>query len=147
MEYGQPIKTANASEKKADISDDLTKLPLSESMPLGASRSSSPATMPATTRIVASKTWKNAELQELKSKAGLVAGALADFQAAGGLIHTKPFELKYPSGSKFRGVKIMLFVSHADLVADKTADGLVFRLVAGEVAVPLGDSTKTANRI
>lgn len=130
MENGQPTKMASASAKKADTSEDLTKLPLSESMPLGASKSSLPATMPATTRIVAPKTWKSAELQELESKAGLVAGALADFQTAGGLIHTKPFELTYPSGSKFRGVKIMLFVNQANLVAEKTADGLVFRLVA-----------------
>jgi hypothetical protein len=129
MENGQPTKTASASENPADISDVSAQSVNSETMPLGELKNSSVITT-ATTQIVTPKTWKSAELLELESKAGLVAGALADFQAAGGLIHTKPFELNYPSGSKFTGVKIMLFVNHVNLVAKKTADGLVFRLVA-----------------
>ena len=132
MENGQPTKTASASANPVDISDVSAQSVNSETMPLGEPKNSS-VTTTATTRIVTSKIWKSAELLELESKAGLVAGALADFQAAGGLIHTKPFELKYPSGSKFKGVKIMLFANHADLVAEKTADGLVFRLVADVV--------------
>jgi hypothetical protein len=69
-----------------------------------------------------SKIWTNVELAELRSKAGLVAGALADFQAAGGLVVVKNIE--YEPG-RF-SVKIYLVAENLNTRVQKTADGLDF---------------------
>ena len=101
-------------------------------MPLGESPSSSPSTTTATTLRGSRKIWKNAALVELRSKAGLVAGALADFQAANGLVVVKETTYTSPSGRVCKALKLFLIVEDIDLVAVKTADGLDFDLVAGE---------------
>lgn len=129
MANGQRTKTGNVSAKKADTLETLGKSADLESMPLGASESSSTITT-ATTRKGSQKTWKIAELQELKSKIGLVAGALADFQAAGGLVVTKKQTYTVPSGSTYTAIKLFLIVQDANIVAVQTEDGLEFDLVA-----------------
>jgi len=82
------------------------------------------ATMPP----VLQKTWTNAELEVLRSKVGLVAGAIADFQAAGGLVAVKNVE--YDPG-KF-ACKVYLSASGINLKVVSTSDGLDFDLVAVE---------------
>ena len=101
------------------------------SMPLGGSQSSSRNTT-ATTPNGSTKIWSSAELAELQSKAGLVAGALADFQTAKGLVAVKETTYTAPSGRVCKAVKLFLIVEDVDLVAEQTADGLDFNLVAGE---------------
>jgi hypothetical protein len=122
MEYimANSQNTSKAKGSGQDTSDDLTKQSASGLMPLGASKSSR-KNMTATILRVLRKTWSNAELEELRRKAGLVAGALADFQAAGGLVVTKNMEYE---GGKF--VKIFLVVDKINLVAQRTADGMDF---------------------
>lgn len=130
MGNGQPTKTGSASGSKADSSEGSVKLPPSESMPLGASgnlSTTTTATMPKGSR----KTLTSAKLQELRSKAGLVAGALADFQAAGGLVVKKKIDYSLPSGTKFSALKLYLIVDGADIVAVQTEDGLELDVVAG----------------
>ena len=129
MENGQPMKTGSESEFPEDTLGDLTKSSSLETMPLGAS-GSTPEPTNAITRRDSKKTLKNAELSELRSKIGLVAGALADFQEAGGMILTSEVEYKTPSGSTYKAVKLLLFVAGVNVVAEKTADGLDFNLAA-----------------
>lgn len=69
---------------------------------------------------------------ELRLKAGLVAGALADFQAAGGLVAVKNVEYTSPSGSKLTATRLILVAEGASLSLQMTADGLDFNLVAEE---------------
>jgi hypothetical protein len=69
-------------------------------------------------------------LDELRTKAGLVAGALADFQAAGGLVAVKNVEYTAPSGSKLTATRLYLVAEGLNLVAVNTADGIDFNLVA-----------------
>jgi hypothetical protein len=59
-----------------------------------------------------------------------VAGALADFQAAGGLVAVKNIEYKSPGGSTFTATKLYLVAEGANLTVQATADGLDFNLVA-----------------
>lgn len=125
----QPIKTGAESGKKADISDALTKSPRLASMVKSASQSSRTTTT-ATMQKGLPKTWTNVELGELRRKAGLVAGALADFQAAGGLIVRKEVEYTLPSGRKYKALRFHLIVENANLVAEQTPDGLDFNVVA-----------------
>lgn len=68
------------------------------------------------------------ELEELAEKASIVAGALADFQAAGGLVAVKNVEIKTPSGSVFTATRLYLVVEGASLKVQKTVDGLDFTL-------------------
>lgn len=129
MESGQPTRMGNESESKADISDALTLSPNSENTQGGASKNSRIRTT-ATTPNASKKTWKNADLAELRSKVGLVAGALADFQGAKGIVVTQETTYTAPSGRVCKAVKLYLIVQDADLVAEKTADGLDFNLAA-----------------
>jgi len=68
------------------------------------------------------------ELGELAEKASILAGALADFQAAGGLVAVKNVEYKTPSGRTFTATKLYLVAEGANLKVQKTADGLDFSL-------------------
>lgn len=107
----------------------LTKLQKKAPLPLGASESLSNATT-ATIQNASPKIWSSAELVELRSKAGLVAGALADFQAAGGIVTHRNIEYILPSGIKYTAVKLLLIVRDAEITVGQTADGLDFDLVA-----------------
>lgn len=129
MVNGQRTKTESASAKKADTSEISGKSARLESMPLGASKSLSTNTT-ATTQKGSQRTWKTAELQELKSKIGLVAGALADFQSAGGLVVTKKQTYTVPSGSTYTAIKLFLIVQDVNIETVQTEDGLEFNLVA-----------------
>lgn len=86
---------------------------------------SSPIATTATTLDASGKTWTNAELEELRLKAGLVAGALADFQSARGLVIVKNIE--YEPG-KF-AVKMYLVAEGLNIRAQKTPDGLDFEVL------------------
>ncbi len=55
-----------------------------------------------------------------------MAGALADFQAAGGLVAVKSIEYKTPSGRRFTATKLYLVAEGANLKVQKTVDGLDF---------------------
>jgi hypothetical protein len=125
----QPTATGAGSGKKADISDALTKSPRLASMVKSASQNSRTTTT-ATMQKGLPKTWKNVELEELRRKAGLVAGALADFQAAGGLIVRKEVEYTLPSGRTYKALRLHLIVENANLVAETTPDGIDFSIVA-----------------
>jgi len=76
------------------------------------------------------KTWKKTELAALESKAGLVAGAIADFQSAGGLVVMTQEKYKTSSGTENKAIKLLLLVRDVDLVAERTVDGIDFCLVA-----------------
>lgn len=134
MENGPPMKTEAEPAKPADTSGDSVKLQGSESMPLGASKSS-PKPTNATTPKGSKKTLKNVALAGLRSKAGLVAGALADFQGAKGIIVREEIAYTAPSGRVCKAIKLILLVEDADLVAVVTKDGLEFDLVADEEKV------------
>lgn len=127
MENGQNIQMENESESPVDTSDDSTL-----SAPLGStaepeSETSLQSVTSATTQNVSTKTWKSAELEALKSKAGLVAGALSDFQTAGGLVAVETFEYK-ASGRTFSATKIYLVAENLSVSVEKTADGLDFNI-------------------
>ena len=127
MENTQNTKTASESEPKADTSEDLTKLPKKASMDKSASRVF-PSHITATTLNASKKTLKKVDLEVLRSKAGLVAGAIQDFQDAGGLVVLKNMEYE---GGKF--VKINLVAEGFDLVANHTVDGIDFFVTPFEV--------------
>jgi hypothetical protein len=129
MENTQPTKTKSGPESQVDTSDASTRSALVAATENSESMSSSQSTIAATPKG-SKKTWKSAELAELLSKAGLVAGALADFQAAGGLVAAKNIEYKSPSGSTFTATKLYLVAEGANLTVQATADGLDFNLVA-----------------
>lgn len=132
MENGPPTKPESESEKPEGTSDGLIKYPPSESTESAVSVNLSPSTTPATTLKGSKKTWTSVELEELKSKAGLVAGVLSDFQTAKGMIARSEVVYTLPSGRNCKAIKILLFVPDFDLVAVKTTDGLVFDLLAVE---------------
>ena len=117
----------NASE--SGTSGGLGKQSPKESMPLGASTNLSKNTT-ATTLKGSRKTLTSAELEALQSKIGLVAGALADFQTAGGLVAVLEMPTKLASGRMVRAVKILLVVNGAKIIKKRTADGVEFDLVA-----------------
>jgi hypothetical protein len=98
-------------------------------MPLGESQNLSPTTA-ATTPSDSSGTLKSAELGNLQSKAGLVAGALADFQVAGGIVVSKEVAYKAPSGRVYTAIKLYLIVKDAAILKRDSDDGLDFYLVA-----------------
>lgn len=68
----------------------------------------------------------------MRSKAGIVAGALADFQTAKGRAVTQEIAYTAPSGRVCKAVKIILLIEDANLVVARTADGIDFNVVAGE---------------
>ena len=131
MENGQLIKTEKEPEPKADTSDASTLSPVS--VPTDGSESRSlPKNTTATTLSGSRRIWKSVELEELQSKAGLVAGALADFQGAKGKVVRKEVTYTAPSGRVCKAIKLFLIVEDADLVAVKTPDGTDFNLVAAQ---------------
>ena len=121
MENTQPTKTKSESVSQVDTSGDSTRSRLVAVTEPAASKTSSPATT-ATMSKGSKKTWTSAALVELRSKAGLVAGALADFQAAGGLVVVKNIE--YEPGKFYP--KIILVADGLNVTVEKTADGLDF---------------------
>lgn len=123
MENGQHTKTASGSGNPGDTLGDLTSLQPQENTESDASRNS-PKPTTATIPIGSSRTWNSAELQALQSKAGLVAGALADFQGAKGMVVYEKITYKLPSGRTFSAVKLLLFADGLNLVAEETGDGL-----------------------
>jgi hypothetical protein len=129
MESIQPTKAGSGPESQVD-----TLAASIKSSPVAVTESKeSTSSLPPTnaaTPSVSRKTWKSAELTELKSKASLVAGALADFQAAGGLVAVKNIEYTVPSGSTFTATRLVLVVDGISLQIQQTADGLDFNLVA-----------------
>lgn len=130
MENGLPTKMAKESELKADTSGGLTKSKLVAVTEKPELETSSITDTTATMQKGLPETLKSAKLQALRSKAGLVAGALADFQEAGGTVVRQEMTYNLPSGS-YKALKFILAVKEIDLVADKTADGIIFDLVAG----------------
>lgn len=129
MENTQSMKTKPENVSKADTSEDSIKSKLVAGSENNESMSSSPNTSASTPKS-STKTWKNAELAELKLRAGLVAGALADFQGAKGVVTTKEIVYTAPSGRTCKAIKVILIVENADLVVEDTPDGLDFNLVA-----------------
>lgn len=129
MENTQPIKTKREPELKVDTLGGSIESKLVADMESNVSSSSSDATT-ATTPNVFKKTWTNLELEELRLRAGLVAGALADFQSAGGLVVVKNVEYKPGRFS----VKLYLVAVDLNIQVRKTADGIDFDLS------PLGSS-------
>jgi hypothetical protein len=132
MENTQPTKTKREPESRADTSEGSTKSGLvavtesAESMNLSQSTT-------ATMQNGSKKIWTNAELAELRLKAGLVAGALAEFQAAHGLVVVKNIE--YEKGKFYP--KIILVADGLNVTVEKTTDGLDFDvqpLASGTVA-------------
>ena len=121
MENTQPMKTENEHESQAVISDASTKSELVAATEKNGSTSSLPVTT-ATMPKGSKKTLTSAALAELRLKAGLVAGALADFQAAGGLVVAKNVENEPGK----MAVKLYLVADSLNLVAQKTPDGLDF---------------------
>lgn len=128
MENGQLTRMEGESEKKVDISDDSIKSAKLESTERDESENSH-KTMTATMQKGSQKTSKNVDYQVLKLKAGIVAGALADFQRAGGIVVSTKKEYER-SGSKYLAVKLFLVVENMNVVAVKTADGIDFDIVA-----------------
>jgi len=129
MANGQRIRTDKESGKKVDTSAASKLLLRSESTGVGGLKSSkktTTATMPKDSK----KTWTSAELAALQSKAGLVAGAIADFQTAKGMIVRDEVTYTAPSGRVCKAIKLILIVEDMNLVAVKTDDGLDFNLVA-----------------
>jgi hypothetical protein len=123
MENTRPTKTKNEPGSPADTSGDSIKSGLVAVTGSAESVNSSAGTT-ATMRKGSKKTWKNAELEELRLKVGLVAGALADFQAAGGIVAVRNIE--YEPGQF--SVKLYLVAEGLNLVAQRTTDGLDFEI-------------------
>ena len=121
MENSQPMKTKKEHASKVDTSEDSTRSGLVAAMGKGVSMNLSADTS-ATISNASKKTWTSAELAELRSKAGLVAGALADFQAAGGVVVTKNVE--YEKDQFFP--KFYLVAEGMNIRVAHTADGLDF---------------------
>ncbi len=127
MANGQRMKKESASE--LNTSGVSKKSPHSESTPPVASVNLSETTT-ATTSNASQKTLTSAKLQELRSKAGIVAGALADFQTAGGIVAVRRQKYNLASGAEYYAIKIGLIVIGANVVAVQTEDGLELDVVA-----------------
>lgn len=125
MENTQPMKAENGQGSPADTLDASTKSRLVAATESAVSGNSSAGTT-ATTQNASPKTWTKQALEELKLKAGLVAGAIADFQAAGGLVAVKNVDTPLPSGSVMTAVKIYLVAEGLNLRVLHTPDGLDF---------------------
>ncbi len=131
MENGQPTSTGNGNGSKADTSAGSMSSPPSESTVVAESRNSSPTTpSTATTRKGSKKTSKNVDLEELRSKAGLVAGVISDWQTAKGGILRVELPYTMPSGRTYKALKLILFLPEHDIVAVDTPDGITFDIVA-----------------
>ena len=117
------------TESASSILGDSTKPPSRDSMPLGASKSLSSG-ITATTQTDSQKTLTSAKLEELRSRIGLVAGALADWQTAGGLVAIKNMTGTLASGRTVKACRVVLAVDGYQLSVKMTADGLDFDLVA-----------------
>lgn len=134
MANGQRGKTGKESASTAAISGDSTKP--AGNMPPGAFVNSSKTTT-ATILPASRRTWTSAELEVLQSKIGLVAGALADFRTAGGIVVFKEVHYPLTNGKVWKALKINLLIENVDLIKYKAEDGITeFRLVAVE---PLKD--------
>ncbi len=131
MENGQRTKMEKESESKVDTSADSTKSKLLAVTAKPESETSSITDTTATMRKGSQKTLKNAKLQVLRSKVGLVAGALQDFQEAGGTVVRREMTYTLPSGS-YKALKFIIAVNEIDLVAENTPDGIEFDLVESE---------------
>ena len=131
MANGQRTSKATGRVSKAATSGAFDLSLHSESMG-GAELKSSKKTTTATMPKGSGKTWTTAELAALQSKAGLVAGAIADFQGVKGRIVRDEVIYTAPSGRVCKGIKLILLVEDMNLVAEKTDDGLDFNLVAVE---------------
>jgi len=131
MENGQPISTGNANGSKVGTSDgSISSQPL-ESTAGAESKNSSPTTQAtATTRKGSKKTSKNVDLAELKSKAGLVAGVISDWQTAKGGILRVELPYTMPSGRTYKALKLILYLPGHNIVAVDTPDGITFDIVA-----------------
>ena len=128
MENGQSTKMGNESEKREDLLVDSIKSQKSGITEKKESANSSKTTT-ATMLKGLQKTSKNVDYQALKSKAGIVAGALADFQRAGGMVVLAKKEYEH-SGSKYAAIKLFLVVENMNIVAVNTEDGVDFDIVA-----------------
>ena len=136
MENTQPMKTESGAGSKAATLDGSTKFGLVAATAKEESTNSQPSTT-ATMPNDSKRTWTSAELAELGSKAGLVAGALRDFQDAKGIVVATNSPYTLASGRRLVAVKLLLIVEDYNLVAEQTADGLDLHLVA-EVKEPSG---------
>lgn len=126
MANGRIMKMGKESESQAGTSDDSIKSPQLVNTDGRVSESLSIAdTSTATTQRDLQKTLPSVALEALRFKAGIVAGALADFQMAGGTIVIEPISYTLPSGS-YKALKILVAVKEKSLVAVETADGLTF---------------------
>ena len=131
MENGQPTSTENESGSKAATSDGSMSSQPSESTVPAESKNSSPTTQAtATTRKGSKKTSKNVDLAVLKSKAGLVAGVISDWQTAKGGILRVELPYTMPSGRTYKALKLILFLPGHNIVAVDTPDGITFDIVA-----------------
>jgi len=128
MGNGQPTKTGNESESKVVTSGDLTESRLVAVTGKPELKTSSITDTTATMQKDSQKTLQNVKLQELRSKAGLVAGAMQDFQEAGGTVVRQEMTYNLPSGS-YKAIKFIIAVKENDLVAVQTNDGIEFDLV------------------
>jgi hypothetical protein len=126
------IKTGSGSGSPEDTSDASTRLRLVADSENSESSNSSVVTN-ADTPSDSIRIWTSAELAELRSRIGLVAGALFDFQTAGGLVAEKTISYKSPSGRVFTATKLILVAEDLNLSVKKTPDGLDFELL------PLGE--------
>lgn len=131
MANGQRTKTEKESESKVDTSDDLTKSRLVAVTAKPESETSSITDTTATMQNASLVTSKNAKLQALRSKAGLVAGALQDFQEAGATVVRQEMTYNLPSGT-YKALKFIIAVKEIDLVAVQTPDGIELDLVESE---------------
>jgi hypothetical protein len=125
MESTQPMKTESGPGSPVDTSAASTRSGLVAAT-ASAGSGNLPAGTTATMQNASPRTWKKQDLEELRLKAGLVAGALADFQAAGGLVVVKNISYPSPSGSPLVATKIYLVADGLDVKILKTADGLDF---------------------
>lgn len=133
MANGQRTKAGKESGLKAATLDASTSWQPSENTENGALMSSRKyMSTTATTSKGLRKTWTSAELAVLKSKAGIVAGAIEDFQNAKGTVVRQEMTYTAPSGRVCKAIKLILLVEDMNLVADKTDDGIDFNLVAVE---------------
>ena len=127
MANTQPMKTRKERALQAGTSGGLT-LPLGKASTDSAESPSLSKPTTATMLNASQKIWTNAALEVLRSKAGLVAGALADWQAAGGLVVVKNVKISetmsYP--------KIYLVADGLSIYIRHSVDGVEFDLVAGE---------------
>ena len=115
-------------QEKADISDASIKSNLVAATEESESKNTSQP-INATMQNASPKTWTSAELEALQFKTGLVAGALSDFQGAGGLVAVEM--VNYKNNDKpFTAIKLYLVAEGLSLVAENTQDGIDISLVA-----------------